>query len=196
MPDDTLTPPPPDPGTGIGPPPAYALPQRKTRSKWFWIGIIAAVCFVLIVPVLLILMALAIPQVLRMKKSANQTSAVQTVRTLTSAEMQYAITYPTNGYGCPIAVLGGDPKAGPPSAQAAQLIDPELAATGIKSGYIFTVTCGSKTVVNNQDIYSSVEITAVPQTAGKTGDNGYCTDESNSIKYDPTGGTNCTQPLQ
>ena len=46
--------------------------------------------------------------------------------------------------------------------------------------------------INNQDVYNSYEVTGVPQTVGKTGDRGYCSDENNIIKFDPTGGTNCT----
>jgi type IV pilus assembly protein PilA len=149
----------------------------------------------IVMSIIIVIMLLAIPQVTAIKKRANQTSAVQSLRTLSSAEMGYNSSYPSNGYGCPIAVLGGDAQAGPPSPQSAQLIGPDL-ATGIKSGYIFTVTCGSKVTANNHDVFTSVQITAVPQTVGKTGDNGYCTDEGGVIKTDPTGGTNCTQPLQ
>jgi type IV pilus assembly protein PilA len=58
------------------------------------------------------------------------------------------------------------------------------------------VTCGSKTTINNQDVYNSVEIFGVPQTVGKTGDNGYCSDENNVIKIDPAGDTHCTQSIQ
>jgi type IV pilus assembly protein PilA len=150
----------------------------------------------IVMSIIIVLMVLAIPQALKMTKNAHQTSAVQTMKLLASSELSYSSTYPTNGYGCPIAVLGGDPHSGAPSPQAAQLIDPTLAATGAKSGYIFTVTCGSKTTMNNQDVYNSVDITGVPQSVGRTGDNGYCTDANNIIKVDPTGGTNCTQPLQ
>ena len=149
----------------------------------------------IVMSIIIIIMALAVPQILHMKKNANQVSAVQSMHVLASAEQGYSSSYPTSGFGCPIAVLGGDPKSGAPSAQSAQLIPPDL-ATGIKSGYVFTVTCGSKTTANNQDVYNSVDITAVPQTVGKTGDNGYCTDENAVIKVDPAGGTNCTQPLQ
>ena len=39
---------------------------------------------------------------------------------------------------------------------------------------------------------TTVEIFGVPETIGKTGDNGYCSDENNVIKIDPTGGTNCS----
>jgi len=150
----------------------------------------------IVMSIMLILMALAVPQMLKVKKNANQTSAVQTMRTIGSAEMSYNQAYQGKGFGCPLSVLGGDPKSGAPSAEAAQLLDPSLAANGQKSGYTFAVTCGSKVTVNNQDVYNSVEITGVPQTVGKTGDNGYCSDENNIIKIDPTGGTNCTQPLQ
>ena len=150
----------------------------------------------IVMSIMLILMALAVPQMLKVKKNANQTSAVQTMRTLGSAEMSYFSSYPGKGFGCPITVLGGDPKSGAPTAEASQLLDSALASTGQKSGYTFTVTCGSKVTVNNQDVYNSVEITGVPQTVGKTGDNGYCSDENNVIRIDPTGGTNCTQQLQ
>ena len=149
----------------------------------------------IVMSIIIIIMALAVPQILHMKKNANQVSAVQSMHVLASAEQGYSSSYPNSGFGCPIAVLGGDPKSGAPSAQSAQLIPPDL-ASGIKSGYVFTVTCGSKTTVNNQDVYNSVDITAVPQTVGKTGDNGYCTDENAVIKVDPAGGTNCTQQLQ
>ena len=150
----------------------------------------------IVMSIMLILMALAVPQMLKVKKNANQTSAVQTMRTIGSAEMSYNQAYQGKGFGCPLPVLGGDPKSGAPSAEGAQLLPPDLAATGHKSGYIFTVTCGSKVTINNQDVYNSVEITGVPETVGKTGDNGYCSDENNIIKQDPTGGTNCTQQLQ
>jgi type IV pilus assembly protein PilA len=148
----------------------------------------------IVMSIMLILMALAVPQMLKVKKNANQTSAVQTMRTIGSAELSYNSSY--SGFACPLSVLGGDPKSGAPTSQAAQLIDPALATSGYKSGYTFNVTCGSKVTVNNQDSYNSFEITGVPQTVGKTGDNGYCSDENNIIKIDPTGGTNCTQASQ
>jgi type IV pilus assembly protein PilA len=146
----------------------------------------------IVMSIMLIIMAFAVPQMLKVKKTADETSAVQTLRTIGSAEASYNGSY--SGYACPITSLGGDPKAGAPSSTAAQLLDPTLAATSQKSGYTFTITCGSKITINNQDVYNSYEVTAVPQTVGKTGDNGYCSDENNVIKKDPTGGTNCTVP--
>jgi type IV pilus assembly protein PilA len=50
--------------------------------------------------------------------------------------------------------------------------------------------------INGTDRSNGYTITAVPQTVGKTGDRGFCADQFGSIKYDPAGGTNCTQNLQ
>lgn len=150
----------------------------------------------IVMSIMLILMALAVPQMLKLKKHANELSAKQTIHTIGQAEMEYNSSYPDKGYACPLSVLGGDPKSGAPTAQASQLIDPTLAASGQKSGYTFNVTCGTKVTINNQDVYTSYTVTGVPQAVGKTGDLGYCSDENNLIEYDPKGGTNCTQPVQ
>ena len=148
----------------------------------------------IVMSIMLIIMAFAVPQMLSVKKRADETSAIQSIRTIGSAESSYNGAY--SGYACPLSSLGGDPKSGAPPATGAQLLDPTLAATGQKSGYTFTVTCGSKVTINNQDVYNSYTLTAVPQTVGKTGDRGFCSDENNIIKFDPAGATNCTQPLQ
>jgi type IV pilus assembly protein PilA len=149
----------------------------------------------IVMSVMLILMTLAVPQLLKLRKQGNETSAIQSVRTIGQAELQYNSAYPANGFACSLATLGGDPKSGAPTAQAAQLVAPDLAA-GQKAGYTFAVTNCTKVTVNNQDMYTSYEITAVPQSVGKTGDRGFCSDENNTIRYDPAGGTNCTQPIQ
>ena len=145
----------------------------------------------IVMSIMLILMALAIPQALKLKKHANETSATQTMRTIGQAEMQYDSTYHT--YACPLSLLGGDPHSGAPSAQAAQVLDPALAATSQKSGYTFAITCGSKVTINNQDVYDSYDLSGVPQSVGHSGDNGYCANENNIVKVDPAGGVNCTQ---
>src|SRR5271163_430534 len=149
----------------------------------------------IVMSVMLILMTLAVPQLLKLRKQGQELSAIQSLRTIGQAELQYNSAYPANGFACSLAVLGGDPKSGAPTAQTAQLITPDLAG-GQKAGYTFAITNCTKVTVNNQDMYTSFEITAVPNSIGKTGDRGFCTDENNTIRYDPAGGTNCTQPIQ
>src|ERR1700722_6402287 len=149
----------------------------------------------IVMSVMLILMTLAVPQLLKLRKQANETSAIQSVRTIGQSELQYNSAYPANGFSCSLAALGGDPKSGAPSAQAAQLLDTGL-ASGQKAGYTFAITNCTKVTVNNQDMYTSYEITAVPQSVGNSGDRGFCSDANNIIRFDPGGGTNCTQPIQ
>src|SRR5271168_1328655 len=120
----------------------------------------------IVMSVMLILMTLAVPQLLKLRKQANETSAMQSVRTIGQAELQYNSAYPANGFSCSLATLGGDPKSGAPSPQSAQLITPDL-ASGQKAGYTFAITNCTKVTVNNQDMYTSYEITAVPNSIGR-----------------------------
>jgi type IV pilus assembly protein PilA len=149
----------------------------------------------IVMSVMLILMTLAVPQLLKLRKQTDETSAIQSVRTIAQAQLQYNSAYPANGFACSLAQLGGDPKSGPPTAQAAQLLAADL-ASGQKAGYTFTITNCTKVTVNNQDMITGYEITGVPQSIGKSGDRGFCSDENSTIRFDPAGGTNCTQPIQ
>ncbi len=148
----------------------------------------------IVISIMLILMLIAIPNMLNLTATANETSALQSLRTIHEAEIEYETAYPQNGFACSLSALGGVASSGAPSAQSAQLLQPDL-ASGQKSGYTFNITNCTKTTVNNQDMYTSFEVTAVPQAIGKTGHNGFCLDMSGEIKKDPTGGTNCTVPL-
>jgi len=148
----------------------------------------------IVMAIIAILMLIAIPTVGSLKKSANQLSAVNSVQTIIKVEGMYESTYPANGFSCTLAALGGDPSAGAPSPTAAQLIQGDL-SSGFKSGYVFTISNCTKLTVNSTDRFTGYTVTAVPQTVGKTGDRGYCSDQFGTIKVDPAGGTNCTQPL-
>lgn len=150
----------------------------------------------IVIAIILILMLMAIPTVGVMRKHANETSAINSLRAITQAEIQYESTYPANGFACALSALGGDPNSGPPSPQAAQLLQADL-ASGYKSGYVFTIGNCTKVTINNTDKITGYSVTAVPQAVGKTGDRGFCTDQfGGAPKYDTTGGTNCTQLLQ
>jgi len=149
----------------------------------------------IVIAIILILMLMAIPTIGGIKKQANETSAINSVQVIEKAQMQYESTYPANGYACSLTALGGDPKSGAPTPAAAQLMQSDL-ASGIKSGYIFAISNCTKVNLNGTDRITGYQITAVPQTVGKTGNRGFCSDEFGTIKSDPAGGTNCTQPLQ
>ena len=143
----------------------------------------------IVISIILILMLMAIPTIGNLTKKGNDTSAINSVQTITKAEIQY------NGYACTLAALGGDPNAGAPTPAAAQILQGDL-VSGYKSGYIFTIACKDKVTINGTDRSNGYVVTAVPQTVGKTGDRGFCSDQFGSVKYDAAGGTNCTQNLQ
>jgi type IV pilus assembly protein PilA len=148
------------------------------------------------ISIILILMLMAMPAVGGMKKHANETSAVNSVQTIATAEIMYASSYPAKGFTCSLAALGGDPTSGPPTPTAAQLIQPDL-ASGYKSGYTFNITNCAKTSGSGSDYVKGYMVTAVPETVGRTGDRGFCIDQNGgSPKYDPAGGTDCRQLLQ
>ena len=149
----------------------------------------------IVMAIIAILMLIAIPTVGSLKKHADELSAIQSIRATQQAEMQYESTYPANGYACQLSALGGDPSAGAPSPTGAQILQPDI-TSGYKSGYIFTISNCQKVTVNGTDRITGYTVTGVPQTVGKTGDRGFCSDQFGTIKSDPTGGTNCTQLVQ
>ena len=149
----------------------------------------------IVMAIIAILMLIAIPTVGSLKKNANRLSEIQSIRAIQQAEMQYESTYPANGYACTLASLGGDPSAGAPSPTAAQILQPDI-TSGFKSGYVFSISNCQKVTVNGVDRVTSYVVTGVPQTVGKSGDSGFCSDQFGTIKSDPTGATNCTQLVQ
>ena len=133
----------------------------------------------IVVAIILIIAAIAIPNLLRSRIAANQASAVGSCRTINTAMVTYATTYNTRYAGTLLAVGTG---ATPPTASAAGLIDSVLAA-GNKSGYTFAYTAGSA-VGGRINTYT---LTAVPQTVGTTGTNFNFTDETGVIRQSSTG---------
>jgi type IV pilus assembly protein PilA len=132
----------------------------------------------IVVTIILIIAAIAIPNLLRSKMAANEASAVESLRALNTAAVLYSTTY--GGY--PQALLSLGP-ATPATSASADLIDSVL-ASGTKSGYNFTLTKGATDSAGNVLSYS---ITAVPVSAGTTGQRSFFTDQSGVIRASPTG---------
>jgi type IV pilus assembly protein PilA len=150
----------------------------------------------IVVSIIVVIMLIAIPEAGKIKRHANEVSAQASLQALMSAESMYQSTYPTAGYACTIQALAGDPGAGQSSAQAAGIINGQL-ATGVKDGYMFNITNCTKVTANNSERITGYTLTAVPATIGRSGDRGFCLESSDgSMKADPAGGTNCTQLAQ
>lgn len=166
-----------------------AAQRRNRRTNGFTL-----MELLIVISIILILMLVAIPTAGKIRKHADELSAMKSVQTIEQAQSMYNSDYPTTGYACNLSALGGDGTS-PPSATGAQMINGEL-ATGVKSGYVFAITNCVKSTANNSERVTSYTITAVPATPGKTGDRGFCLDAGGSIKADPAGGTNCTVAAQ
>jgi type IV pilus assembly protein PilA len=149
----------------------------------------------IVMAIIAILMLIAIPTVGSLTKRANDLSAIQSIRAISQAQLQYESTYPSSGFACSLTALGGDPKAGAPSPTAAQMLQGDL-SSGVKSGYQFEIKNCTKVNLNGTDRITGYEVSAVPLTVGKSGDRGFCSDQFGTIKADPAGGTNCTQSIQ
>jgi type IV pilus assembly protein PilA len=146
----------------------------------------------IVVAIILIIAAIAIPNLLRSRIAANEASAVGSVRTLNTAEITYASTYPDTGFTCTLTNLGPLAGGGTPTTAGANLIDSVLAG-GTKSGYTLGLTgCGAS------GIQTSYFVTNTPVTEGQTGIRSFCSDQSGVIRYNATGSTCDTTmpPLQ
>jgi type IV pilus assembly protein PilA len=91
----------------------------------------------IVVAIILIIAAIAIPNLMRSKMAANEAASVASVRTLNTAQATYSSAYQDVGYADTIAKLG-PPASGNPTSDNAGLIDSVL-ATGKKSNYNFSV---------------------------------------------------------
>ena len=146
----------------------------------------------IVVAVILIIAAIAIPNLLRSRIAANQASAVASLHVLNTAEISYATTFNT-GFSQTLGCLG-PPSAGVlPTATAAGLIDSVLsgmnsnlgstATQSTKSGYDFVYSQAGTDTSGRINVYS---ITATPIAIGTTGTNSYYTDQSGVIRQNST----------
>src|SRR6202453_3227001 len=124
---------------------------RKNRQHGFTL-----MELLIVMSIMIILMLIAIPNFISMKAQADETSAIQSLRAIYQAQIQYQTNFPANGFACALPALGGNASAGPPSPQGAQVLQGDL-ATGQKSGYTFSIVNCNKVTVNNQDMYTSYE---------------------------------------
>jgi prepilin-type N-terminal cleavage/methylation domain-containing protein len=138
----------------------------------------------IVVAIILIIAAIAIPNLLRSKMAANEASAVGSLRTLNTSSVAYSTTYGT--YPPALSNLG-PASGGTATSTTADLIDSVL-VTGTKSGYVFTYTAGTGSL--------SYSITAGPVTQNVTGQRYFYTDQSGVIRANTTGtATSSSTPL-
>ena len=135
----------------------------------------------IVVAIILIIAAIAIPNLLRSRIAANESSAVGSMRSINTAQVTYASSYPDVGFGQNLTVLG-PPAAGSTTVTSATagLIDNVLgcsSGTCNKSGYQFSVSGTTSSYTSNG--------TAI--TVGQTGQRAFYSDGSGVIRYNAAG---------
>jgi len=136
----------------------------------------------IVVAIILIIAAIAIPNLLRSRMAANESSAVGSLRSINTSEVAYSTTYSSIGF-TNLASLGGAvatcATATGASSTGACLLDQVLSA-GTKSGYTFTVTPSGTTP------YVQYISTGYAQVQGQSGQREFCSDQSGVIRANAT----------
>jgi type IV pilus assembly protein PilA len=132
----------------------------------------------IVVAIILIIAAIAIPNLLRARIAANEASAVASIRTLNTAQISYNSAYPTVGFAASLTLLGGT-SCSPPTSAGGCLIDSQL-QTGTKSGYSFTMAGSGSAPVSG---YTGI---ASPLSPNQTGVRYFCSFADAVVRYNGT----------
>jgi len=154
----------------------------------------------IVVAIILIIAAIAIPNLLRARIAANESAAVGALRTLNTAQISYNSAYPTVGYSSILNNLGDGGTATNcggsvlPTSTNACLIDSAL-ETGTKSGYSFVLSNVTGTPASTYSIIAS------PLTSGQTGVRYFCSFADAVVRVNPSASITApcagtTTPLQ
>jgi type IV pilus assembly protein PilA len=143
----------------------------------------------IVVAIILIVAAIAIPNLLRARIAANQASGLSNLRTITSAAITYSSTY-SNGYPPDLPTLGG---VGLATCNRAILLDDTLTTPPYrKSGYQLDYQTQGAPISNPPAAcanagFNAYLTTAIPVVVGQTGQTSYCSNEPGVIHYDVSG---------
>jgi type IV pilus assembly protein PilA len=136
----------------------------------------------IVVAIILIIAAIAIPNFLRSRIAANQASAIESLRVVCTAEASYATTYGT-GFSTTLVALRPPATGQGVTSTAAGLLD-EVLAGGTKSGYSFTYSPSLYNAATNT--WNAFSINADPTAYGQTGGIYYYTDQTFVIRANTT----------
>jgi type IV pilus assembly protein PilA len=153
--------------------------SRRNRQRGFTL-----IELLIVVTIILIIAAFAIPRFTGATIPAHEASAIASIKAINESEMIFASSHPDIGFSPDLATLGGTAQSG-----GAATIDVNL-ASGRKSGYTFTYTPGEK--VNGA--IRSYTVTAVPDQLGTTGNRRFYSDEAGEIHFNGAGQADASSP--
>src|ERR1700730_14192915 len=149
-------------------------PVRNPTTKGF-----SLIELLVVVAVIMIIAAIAIPNFIKSRMRSNEASAAQSLRNISTAQLVYSTIYGI-GFATNMTKLSGNGVV--VDQNNAGLIDQVLAA-GLKSGYIFAFSPGPPDPQGNVGTYS---VTADPQIPGSSGDRHFYTDQTSVIRFNPS----------
>jgi len=137
----------------------------------------------IVVAIILIIAAIAVPSYLRARMEANEAAAVSGLRTINTAQVTYSSAYSTVGFAATLTALGGS-SCNPPSATSACMIDTVL-ANGSKTGYSFGLTNVTGTPA------AAYQLFGTPLTWNVTGTRYFCSYQDAVVRFSLTTITTC-----
>jgi type IV pilus assembly protein PilA len=171
--------------------PGHHAPERRFARGFSLIELLVVIAIILIIA------AIAIPELLRARIAANEAAAGETVRTITTASMAYNATW-GNGFPPSLGTLGGLAGALATCDQA-DLMDPIVtSAPNQKNGFTYAYTPVGAPVTSPAGCgapgTNAYLVTATPVLLGVTGIRSFCSDEPGTIHFDTSGATPGDQP--
>lgn len=155
--------------------------KRRTNKGFSLIELL------IVVGIILLIAAIAIPSLLRARIAANETSAAAAIRTITSAEQAYFAAYPAVGFATQIQDMGRTAPCTPAPTHAC-LLDNNLATaipgTAGHSGYQFLATG----IDGGTGLNSSFVAGGTPISPNRTGSRDFCTLADGALRNQPTAG--------
>ena len=159
----------------------HSLPIRSSSAGFSLIELL------IVIAIILLIAAIAIPNLLRARMAANESSAAGSIRSIAAAQITYFNAYPYIGYAATLPILGGSAPCTPLPTNAC-LIDNGL-ATAVpgsrgKSGYQFQTTG-----INNSSPVNTNYVTGgTPMVVGLTGYKNFCATDIQVLRADPGAG--------
>jgi type IV pilus assembly protein PilA len=145
----------------------------------------------IVVAIIGIIAAIAVPGLLRARMSGNEASAIGSIRAINSAQAAYAASCGGNGYAQDLGDLATAPESGGDA-----FISPDLNANAVeKSGYAFGLEEGNNSqavltddaTCNGTNSFSTYHATGTPVSVGSTGNRAFASNNSGTIYQNFTG---------
>jgi type IV pilus assembly protein PilA len=151
----------------------------------------------IVVAIISIIAAIAVPGLLRARMTGNETSAIASMKVTTTSQVAYSAACGSGGYASSYLILGTAPGGGAGEAFISK--DLGKAAPILKSGYTFAMPAAAGQVAGPNDCNGTATVSAwlatgIPQTVGSTGNRAFAVDTANTVWQDTTGAAP-TQPF-